>query len=205
MCIMLCMLAVMQYPVIVADVCCYTPCGWWPIICLYNLDPPQPPVCAHSLPKMSSDPSIAPPPIYAQRGPNSPQSLLQFEPQILIIPATDSLRFQQGFLGADGERAAIEGELQVKGTDSVRWRKVSVIIRVLASRSPAEPRLFYPQGRWTSAPSRPHMNKSSNSPKRPSSFTNTRTTRGPFSRRPFRSRSHSLRTHRSVSIRHNHH
>lgn len=63
---------------------------------------------------MSSDP-----PIYAQHG---------LEPQILIIPATDSLRFQQGFLGADGERAAIEGELQVKGADSVRWRKVSVAI-----------------------------------------------------------------------------
>ena len=80
---------------------------------------------------MSSDLSIAPPPIYAQRGPDPPERVPQFEPQILIIPATDSLRFQQGFLGADGERAAIEGELQVKGTDSVRWRKVSVCIRIL--------------------------------------------------------------------------
>ncbi len=67
---------------------------------------------------MSSD---LPPPIY-------PQDAAQSEPQILIIPATNSLRFQQGFLGADAERAAIEGELQIKGTDSVRWQKVSVAI-----------------------------------------------------------------------------
>src|SRR6267142_4320240 len=82
---------------------------------------------------MSLDPSTAPPPIYIQQGPHPPESVPQLEPQILIIPATDSLRFQQGFLGADDEHAAIEGELQVKGTDSVRWRKLSVVIRTLAS------------------------------------------------------------------------
>ena len=77
---------------------------------------------------MSSDSPPLPPPIYAQEAANSHEIGPQSEPQILIIPATDSLRFQQGFLGADGERAAIEGELQIKGTDSVRWRKVSVAI-----------------------------------------------------------------------------
>src|SRR5712671_5358644 len=81
---------------------------------------------------MSSEPSI-PPPLYllTQHVPNPPQ--------ILIVPATDSLRFQQGFLGADGERAAIEGELQLKETDEIRWRKVSVLIRALALPSPAHP------------------------------------------------------------------
>ncbi|KAH9044742.1 hypothetical protein EDB85DRAFT_2138265 [Lactarius pseudohatsudake] len=74
---------------------------------------------------MSSDSSL---PIYAQDAAVSPP---QSEPQILIIPATDSLRFQQGFLGADGERAAIEGELQIKGTDSVRWRKVTMDLRTV--------------------------------------------------------------------------
>jgi hypothetical protein len=74
---------------------------------------------------MSSD---FPPPTYAQEAAVSSENAPQCEPQILIMPATDSLRFQQGFLGADGERAAIEGELQIKGTDSVRWRKVSVAI-----------------------------------------------------------------------------
>ena len=77
---------------------------------------------------MSSDSPTLPPPIYAQEAAVSPEIAPQSEPQILIMPATDSLRFQQGFLGADGERAAIEGELQIKGTDSVRWRKVSVAI-----------------------------------------------------------------------------
>ncbi|KAH9968799.1 hypothetical protein BC827DRAFT_1121470 [Russula dissimulans] len=73
---------------------------------------------------MSSVPSI-PPPLYriAQHVPNTPQ--------ILIIPATDSLRFQQGFLGADGEHAAIEGELQLKETDEIRWRKVTMGLRTV--------------------------------------------------------------------------
>jgi hypothetical protein len=75
----------------------------------------------------SSDPFV-PPPIYAQQPASSPESDPQTDPQILIIPATDSLRFQQGFLGADGERAAIEGELQLKGAHSDRWRKLSVVI-----------------------------------------------------------------------------
>ena len=75
---------------------------------------------------MSSDLPSLPPPIYAQEAAVLPEITPQSEPQILIIPATNSLRFQQGFLGADGERAAVEGELQIKETDSVRWRKVSV-------------------------------------------------------------------------------
>ncbi|KAI0004168.1 hypothetical protein BJV74DRAFT_809519 [Russula compacta] len=80
---------------------------------------------------MSSDLLSIPPPIYAQDATNSPLGIPLIEPQILIIPATDSLRFQQGFLGADGERAAIEGELQVKGTDSIRWRKVTMDLRTV--------------------------------------------------------------------------
>lgn len=48
------------------------------------------------------------------------------ETQVLIIPATSTFQFQQGYLGADNERAAIEGELQIKGADGDRWRKVSV-------------------------------------------------------------------------------
>jgi hypothetical protein len=76
----------------------------------------------------SSDASV-PPPIYAQQSASSPERDPQTDPQILIIPATNSLRFQQGFLGADGERAAIEGELQLKGAHSDRWRKLSVVIR----------------------------------------------------------------------------
>lgn len=50
------------------------------------------------------------------------------ETQVLIVPATSTFQFQQGYLGADSERAAIEGELQVKGADGDRWRKVSVAL-----------------------------------------------------------------------------
>ena len=47
-------------------------------------------------------------------------------PQILIIPIADgSVHFQKGYLGADNERAAIEGELQIKSAEAdFRWRKV---------------------------------------------------------------------------------
>ncbi|KAI0639290.1 hypothetical protein C8Q77DRAFT_1080451 [Trametes polyzona] len=53
-------------------------------------------------------------------------------PQIIIVPAADGVHFQKGFLGADGERAAIEGELQIKSADaSFRWRKVMVSLRTV--------------------------------------------------------------------------
>lgn len=47
-------------------------------------------------------------------------------PQILIIPVADGrVHFQKGYLGADNERAAIEGELQIKSAEAdFRWRKV---------------------------------------------------------------------------------
>ena len=60
-----------------------------------------------------------PPPIYSQQEQEG-------GPQILIIPAADAINFQKGFLGADGEHAAIEGELQIKGVDFGQWSKVSV-------------------------------------------------------------------------------
>lgn len=48
-------------------------------------------------------------------------------PQILILPATDAISFQKGFVGAEGERAAIEGELQIKGGASGLYNKVFVL------------------------------------------------------------------------------
>lgn len=47
------------------------------------------------------------------------------DPQILIVPA-DSMNFQKGFLGADGERAAVEGEVQIKGLQAYEWAKLYV-------------------------------------------------------------------------------
>ncbi|KAI0068274.1 hypothetical protein BV25DRAFT_1793336 [Artomyces pyxidatus] len=82
---------------------------------------------------MPLDASNLPPPTYVQDEDNASDSSVLSEPQILIIPATDSLRFQQGFLGAEGERAAIEGELQIKGTQDGRWRKVTMDLRTVES------------------------------------------------------------------------
>lgn len=71
-----------------------------------------------------------PPPTYSQQDPvdsldsqDHPNDMLA-DPQILILPTTDAVNFQKGFLGAEGEHAAIEGELQLKGVDPNRWRRV---------------------------------------------------------------------------------
>lgn len=74
-----------------------------------------------------------PPPIYSQTDPDE-SSFTQGDdevppgPQILIIPTGNAVNFQKGFLGAEGERAAIEGELQIKGTGQGLWSKVYVFL-----------------------------------------------------------------------------
>ncbi len=70
-----------------------------------------------------------PPPTYSQDQTNSdlPPSP-NLEPKILILPSEDGVNFQKGYLGADGERAAIEGELQVKGAGTGRWAHVYVLL-----------------------------------------------------------------------------
>lgn len=69
-----------------------------------------------------------PPPIYSQQDPVGSISSHTYqdlsEPQILIIPTVDAVNFQKGYLGAEGEQAAIEGELQVKGVDAARWDRL---------------------------------------------------------------------------------
>lgn len=79
-------------------------------------------------------PSEAAPPIYSQEDPedfltgeDNDAELLSLEPQILIIPA-DANNFQKGYVGAEGERAAIEGELQIKGGQPRQWDKVFVFV-----------------------------------------------------------------------------
>ncbi|KAI0322684.1 hypothetical protein OF83DRAFT_1047550, partial [Amylostereum chailletii] len=72
------------------------------------------------------------PPTYVQQDDTGPsEDASSTGPQIIITSTTDSLRFQQGYLGADGERAAIEGELQIKGIDGSRWRKVTIDLRTV--------------------------------------------------------------------------
>lgn len=69
------------------------------------------------------------PPTYTQDSDPSddgspPSPFAADEPQILILPAADSIGFQAGYLGADFERAAIEGEVHVKGAQRIQWTKV---------------------------------------------------------------------------------
>ncbi|KAI0824279.1 hypothetical protein BC628DRAFT_1411191 [Trametes gibbosa] len=74
-------------------------------------------------------------------------------PQILIVPAADGVHFQKGFLGADGERAAIEGELQIKSADaSFRWRKVTVSLRTVEQAHGHEIELAHTDVELASAP-----------------------------------------------------
>lgn len=78
----------------------------------------------------------APPPNYSPEYPQDLPGALD-EPisglQILIIPATDTLSFQKGYLGAEGERAAIEGEIHVKGAQPGQWKYVLVWLVLIYS------------------------------------------------------------------------
>ncbi|KAF8649747.1 hypothetical protein AX16_005517 [Volvariella volvacea WC 439] len=77
-----------------------------------------------------------PPPTYSQGVLNPtddvrPHLATPTEPQILIAPSVDSVNFQKGYLGAEEERAAIEGELQIKDAEPGRWDKVTVSLQTL--------------------------------------------------------------------------
>lgn len=70
-----------------------------------------------------------PPPSYSQQDPVvSPRHSEEHisDPQIVLLPTVDAVNFQKGFLGAEGERAAIEGEIQVKGLEPTKWNRVYV-------------------------------------------------------------------------------
>ena len=75
--------------------------------------------------------STEPPPTYSPESPEShsivddtPGGLSYSETQVLIVPTVDTVSFQKGFVGADGERAAIEGELQIKSAQGQSWRRM---------------------------------------------------------------------------------
>ncbi|KAF8807549.1 hypothetical protein BYT27DRAFT_7165344 [Phlegmacium glaucopus] len=68
-----------------------------------------------------------PPPTYSQQDPVGSHTYQ--DPQILIVPTVDVVNFQKGYLGAEGEQAAVEGELQIKGVDAARWDRVTISLR----------------------------------------------------------------------------
>ncbi|GJE86011.1 hypothetical protein PsYK624_020910 [Phanerochaete sordida] len=105
--------------------------------------------------------SSEPPPTYSQNiaGDVNAEARLD-DPQILIVPPSGGLSFQKGYLGADGERAAIEGEVLVKGATHGSWKKVTVALRsversagVEVDLSSQEMVLYSSEGGGTTAPS----------------------------------------------------
>ncbi|OCH96518.1 hypothetical protein OBBRIDRAFT_8158 [Obba rivulosa] len=86
--------------------------------------------------------SLEPPPTYSPETPGAAATAdvehAVAEPQILLIPYANSISFQKGYLGAEGERAAIEGELQVKCPDGCRWDKVTVSLRTVEAANGSE-------------------------------------------------------------------
>ncbi|KZT06858.1 uncharacterized protein LAESUDRAFT_713993 [Laetiporus sulphureus 93-53] len=84
-----------------------------------------------------------PPPTYTVDPQDDEEALSEagsatIEPQILIIPTGNGVSFQKGYLGADGEHAAIEGELQLKCADTFRYERVTVSLRTVESAYEAE-------------------------------------------------------------------
>ncbi|EMD41775.1 hypothetical protein CERSUDRAFT_102170 [Gelatoporia subvermispora B] len=85
--------------------------------------------------------SLEPPPTYSPETPSAATADVEHavaEPQILLIPPANSVSFQKGYLGAEGERAAIEGELQVKCPDGYQWDKVSISLRTVETANGSE-------------------------------------------------------------------
>ncbi|PFH54614.1 hypothetical protein AMATHDRAFT_134807 [Amanita thiersii Skay4041] len=72
-----------------------------------------------------------PPPTYSQGDPPSSDGVRTLDtlPQILLVPPANLVNFQKGYLGAEGENAAIEGELQIKGAKPGCWSKVTISLR----------------------------------------------------------------------------
>ena len=64
-----------------------------------------------------------PPPTYS--GLNDDDINSNVEVQMLICPYTD-FQFQKGYLGVEGERATIEGEIQLKGVHPDLWESLYV-------------------------------------------------------------------------------
>ena len=79
---------------------------------------------------MSSIPSV-PPPLYSQndvvdRQEGNSGQYIDSEAQLLISPLGNAPNFQKGYLGASDERAAIEGEVQIKGVSIETWENLFV-------------------------------------------------------------------------------
>ncbi|KAG9037259.1 hypothetical protein FRB95_006202 [Tulasnella sp. JGI-2019a] len=61
------------------------------------------------------------------------ESSVSAPPQIMITPLANAIGFQTGNLGADGEPAAIEGEVQLKGFNADAWDRALITFRTTES------------------------------------------------------------------------
>lgn len=77
--------------------------------------------CLLSILSLGMPTEIAPPPLYCSHHERP------LDVQLLIVPAAGGIDFQKGYLGAEGERAAVEGEIHIKGAQPGLWKEVSVI------------------------------------------------------------------------------
>lgn len=78
------------------------------------------------------------PPIYS---PEATRSSI-FPPQLVIAPVVDSIHFQSGNLGAEGETATVEGEVQLKGFTPDDWESVSVTLKTVETAESQSVELF---------------------------------------------------------------
>ncbi|PCH33541.1 hypothetical protein WOLCODRAFT_93681 [Wolfiporia cocos MD-104 SS10] len=96
---------------------------------------------------MPTDSVQEPPPVYSPEPPEDEESLSEsgatVEPQILIVPTASDGSFQKGYLGAEGERAAIEGELQLKCAETFRWERITMLLQTVEQSGSGAVQLFH--------------------------------------------------------------
>ncbi|GJJ09480.1 hypothetical protein Clacol_003703 [Clathrus columnatus] len=64
--------------------------------------------------------STLPPPTYEEE-----------QIELFISPTSNAIQFQKGYLGSQGERAAIEGEVQIKGMRASLWQSAFVTLQTI--------------------------------------------------------------------------
>ncbi|KAG8933027.1 hypothetical protein FRC03_008646 [Tulasnella sp. 419] len=71
------------------------------------------------------------PPNYSDQDRQPESSGTSRSPQIVLTPVADAVHFQTGNLGADGEHAAVEGEVQLKGVNDGEWGRLTVTLKTV--------------------------------------------------------------------------
>lgn len=99
-----------------------------------------PPLTVTTLSSKAMSVPTVPPPTYEledefARGQPSAAPDFPTEAQLLISPSGNTSQFQKGYLGATDERAAVEGEIQIKGVPVASWDNLWVLVILTRIRS----------------------------------------------------------------------